>query len=140
MAGMNAMDTDTPPQDWKPSDEDRRSESRAPAAIEARLDHPAGRLYGTVVDISFGGAKFVTPKVSPVVAPGSRIVLTLTPIRDARPGALSWNGAIVRRELSADDGPERVAYALAFEESAPRSNPVMDGLDVTTGAWLDTTG
>ena len=90
------MAGDIQPPERRELTQERRGEKRAVAEIRARLDHPDGHIYGLVVDISFGGAKFVTETITPELSTGIHAVLTLTPIQDTRSGAISWNGTIVR--------------------------------------------
>ena len=107
---------------WQVETEDRRADPRTATEFDAHLALPDGLIHGVVVNISFGGAKFVTRTVSPVLGAGSRVTLVVAPRPEAETGELSWNGAVVRAERSGDDGPERIAYAISFEE-ASRGDP-----------------
>ncbi len=109
------MEPDTHPLERDADDGDRRAEPRRASRIDAQLEHPGGTLHGLVVDISFGGAKFVTQTVTPGVAIGRKVTLTLVPGVAEHPEQLCWTGAVVRSERSGDDGPSRIAYAIAFD-------------------------
>jgi hypothetical protein len=123
------MDSDTHAPDWQSTDGDRRADKRTATRVDARLQHPGGVLDGVVVDISFGGAKFVTNSMEPALQVGTCIVLTLEAHVVKQSEDLRWNGAVVRSERSGDDGPERIAYAIAFDDSAPRPLPGLDDAD-----------
>lgn len=102
--------------DWQDDADDRRRSPRRPIAADACLEHSDGELHGTVVNISFGGALFVTRTLSPVVPVGGRIRLTVEGDKELGFSQVAWRGAVVRSQRSADDGPDRVAYAIAFDE------------------------
>ena len=108
---------------------DRRADPRRATRVDALLEHPGGVLSGRVVDMSFGGAKFVTESVAPVLEIGCQTILIVTPRGDALTEELTWNGTVVRCERSGDDGPARIAYAIAFDDSEPRPIPGKDDLD-----------
>ena len=114
---------------WQKDHDDRRASPRTAARIDATLEHPAGAFSGFVVDIAFGGANFVTQTVAPVLAIGCDVVLTVASNPDAVADQLSWSGTVVRCERSGDDGPDRIAYAIEFDESAARAVPDPDALD-----------
>ncbi len=120
------MADDMPPDARQDARDERRADRRRTIEVDARLEHPDGLLDGFVVNISFGGAKFVTRTVTPALSIGTRVALTVTPRAGAgeseSEGAaeLTWRGAIVRSDHSGDDGPDRIAYAVAFDDSAPR--------------------
>ena len=114
-----SMDTDTEPRLKELYGRERRAVSRAEAYVDARLDHPDGRLHGFVQDISFDGARFVTKNMAPRIPIGEQVVLGLT--THAAPAELSWTGTIVRCEAFIDGDSESLNYALSFDEPAPRS-------------------
>ncbi len=64
-------------------------------------DRPCGVLRGPVV--------------------GCRVALTLAAGPDTGPSELRWLDCVVRTERSGDDGPDRVAYAIALDDSASTS-------------------
>jgi len=123
------MKPDTSPQTWQTDQADRRADKRTATKIDARLEHAGGVLDGQVVDISFGGAKFVTLTTEPKLATETRVMLRLAAGPQTGPEELRWDGAVVRDERSGDDGPERIAYAIAFDESAPLTLDELDGVD-----------
>ena len=100
---------------WDDDREERRSDPRRAIRIDAHLEHPGGELHGLVVNISFGGAKFLTRIVTPELAIGTAVTLTIE--ADARQDLAesTWDGHIRRIERSGDDGPPRIAYAIEFE-------------------------
>ena len=85
-----------------------------------------GQIHGVVVNISFGGAKFITRTVSPVLPVGAGVTLIVTPRPDTGSDELTWRGRVLRSERSGDDGPDRIAYAIGFDESEPRPFPGLD--------------
>lgn len=113
---------------WQNDHDERRAAPRTSAAVDARLEHSGGAFSGRVVDISFGGAKFVTETTAPVLEIGTAVVLIVTHHADASAEPLTWEGTVVRSERSGDDGPDRIAYAIEFVEFAPRSIPGLDAL------------
>jgi len=114
---------------WQKDDDDRRASPRTATRIDASLEHADGALSGLVVDIAFGGANFVTETVAPILDVGRDVVLTVASNADAIADELSWSGTVVRCERSGDDGPDRIAYAIEFDESAARAVPDPDALD-----------
>ena len=108
------MQSDESREIWTTEIQERRSARRIPTAIDARLELPDGAIHGVVENISFGGAMFVTRTVRPVLALRSRIVLRVRPLSDGPRDDLAWAGTVVRADRSGDDGPDRVAYAIAF--------------------------
>ena len=120
------MDTDMQRDDWQIGTDDRRAAPRRSTEADAYLELPDGQIHGVVVNISFGGAKFVTRTTSPVLGTGATIVLVVTPRPDTGSDELTWRGSVVRAERSGDDGPDRIAYAIEFDESEPRPFPGFD--------------
>ena len=110
--------------------DDRRADPRTETVFDAQLEFEGEVLEGRIVDISFGGAKFVTTSVDPPIAAGSHVVLTVEPGPVAGASELTWAGTIVRAERSGDDGPDRFAYAISFDDKAPRRIPGLNGADV----------
>jgi len=111
------MASDTSRDPGRSEREERRAAPRRTIDVDARVTYRGGELHGSVVNMSFGGAKFVTRTLSPLLALGAEVTLW---VADADDGAreLSWRGAVVRSERSGDDGPERIAYAIAFDTTA----------------------
>ena len=122
------MASDTP---LHGANDDRRESPRRATRIDAHLEHPGGVIHGLVVDISFGGAKFVTETITPALEIGCQTVLTVAPSPLMGSAELNWRGTILRSERSGDDGPDRIAYAIAFEDSTSSPIPSLDGLDVS---------
>ena len=117
---------------WNDDHADRRASPRRATRIDALLEHPdgvlAGRLSGRVVDMSFGGAKFVTETIAPALEVGCEVVLIVLPQGDTVTEELRWIGSVARCEHSGDDGPPRIAYGVAFDDSEPRPFPGLDDL------------
>ncbi len=120
------MTSDTP---LHGASDDRRESPRRATKIDAHVEHPGGVIHGLVVDISFGGAKFVTETITPALEIGCQVVLTVAASKLMGSAELNWRGAVVRSERSGDDGPDRIAYAIAFEDSTSSPIPRLDGLD-----------
>ena len=123
------MASDVPFQAAQTRHDDRRAAPRRTTRIDAILEHPGGLVHGIVVDISFGGAKFITQSTAPALAIGCEVVLATAAYPDTDSAELSWPGTIRRSEHSGDDGPERVAYAVAFDDSTAGSVPSLEELD-----------
>lgn len=113
---------------WQDDHDDRRAARRHATQSDALLEHADGTLHGLVVDISFAGAKFVTRTVSPVLEVGSRVILAVTSHGGAAMDDLTWKGRVARSERSGDDGPDRLAYGIAFDDFAARPIPGLDEL------------
>jgi hypothetical protein len=120
------MEPDLQNDDWRIGTDDRRAAPRRATEADAHLDLPDGQIHGVVVNISFGGAKFVTRTTSPVLATGAGVTLVVTPRPDTGSDELTWRGRVLRSERSGDDGPDRIAYAIGFDESEPRPFPGLD--------------
>ena len=120
------MASDTP---LPGANDDRRESPRKATKIDAHLEHPGGVIHGLVVDIAFGGAKFVTETTTPALEIGCQTVLTVPASPLTGSAELIWHGGVVRSERSGDDGPDRIAYAIAFEDSTSSPTPSLDELD-----------
>ena len=111
------MDADIDREGGPQEQDERRADARTATEFDARLEHPVGMLHGVVVNVSFGGALFVTKTLEPEVEPGARVILEVTRHSEEGHEEISWRGRVVRREHSGDDGPDRIAYAVAFDDA-----------------------
>ena len=106
---------------------ERRRDPRHELRLVARLAHITGNVFGQLVNISGGGARFVTTTMEPRVEAGSDVVLILTSPPNAISREVHCTAHITRADEGTDETGPTMSYGIAFDE--PLQLDVLVGSD-----------